>query len=50
MGEEELDEPQRPLFRRDYFGLEETIVIVILIVVIVVFVLLMLSAFGEWSP
>jgi hypothetical protein len=50
VGEEEgLDEPQRPIFRRDYFGPEEAIIIV-LILVIVFSVLLFLWAFGEWSP
>jgi len=41
--------PQRPFFKRDYFGLELTVLVVILIVVVFVFVFIMLAAFGELS-
>ena len=45
----EEGEPPRPLFKRDYFGLELAVLILILVVVLL-FVLLMLSVFGELSP
>jgi cell division protein FtsL len=46
---EEDEPPERPLFKRDYFGLEETVLIVILVIVVLVFILLMLASFGELS-
>ncbi|MDA4116316.1 MAG: hypothetical protein OK442_07160 [Thaumarchaeota archaeon] len=49
MEEEERAEEGR-LFKRDHFGLEETVVVTVLVIVIVAFVLFMLSAFGEWTP
>jgi hypothetical protein len=41
---------ERPLFKKDYFGLELTVLVVILLVVMVAFVLFMLTVFGEWTP
>jgi len=44
------EESERPLFKKDYFGLELTVLVVILIVVMAFFILFMLAAFGEWTP
>jgi hypothetical protein len=43
------EQPERPLFKRDYFGLELTVIVMILIIVVFVFVFVMLAAFGELS-
>jgi flagellar basal body-associated protein FliL len=43
------EENERPLFKRDYFGLELTILIIIVIVVVIVSMLFLLAMFGELS-